>query len=65
MKVVELKNILSGFPDEMDIYMSSDAEGNNYHSVDTVSREDTYKDGEYGGESVALIWPMHDNPELF
>lgn len=60
MNVVELKDILSGLPDEMEIFMSSDAEGNDLHSVDTVLREKTYD-----GDTVAVVWPMHDNQELF
>lgn len=39
MKVKELKEILNSLSDDLEIVMSSDAEGNNYHYLRNISTE--------------------------
>lgn len=64
--VRDLKTILSKYPDEMKIYLSSDAEGNSFHLLDTdyisVENINDLTDGsgdENDNTEVLVLWPEH------
>ena len=54
MVVKELKKILSGLPDDMEIRISGDAEGNDFHGLYEAQVEDGF----------VYLWPDDEYIEL-
>ena len=57
MKVRKLTSILKKVNQNSEVYMSSDAEGNDYHSVGEDCM-DAYKN--VNGNPVVVLYPSHD-----
>ena len=57
MKVHQLITHLKTLPQDVEIVMSCDAEGNHYHDVDTVFPPDKQ------GFAVCVIYPKHESIE--
>lgn len=72
MNVKELKNILRNVPDDIEVILSSDAEGNSYSPVytydvvffdsdnETVTHPDDFSDEEYEAleKNAFVLWPV-------
>ena len=55
MKISSLKAYIKDIPDDVVVYMASDAEGNSFHELS--------EDVEYdfnGGNGTAVLYPLHD-----
>ena len=57
MQVKELMALLKGLPQDTEVWMASDAEGNSFHHVEDVESG--------GGDNMALIiWPSHEDIDV-
>jgi hypothetical protein len=60
MKVKDLIWNLGMLDEDLEVYTSSDAEGNAIHEVECAMKEE-----KYGGGYAVIIWPEHGDVELF
>jgi len=60
MNIQELIDKLSAIEDKnIEILMSSDAEGNGFHSIESILPTGTKEPRRY------VIWPQHDDIEIY
>lgn len=61
MNVKELKHILRKLPDDMEIIMQQDAEGNGFSPLQCADWESIYiPNNTHSGEVYSLEWEAHD-----
>jgi len=64
MNIQELIQKLSAIKDKnTEVLMSSDTEGNGFHSIETVLPTGTHTEGKHTRRYV--IWPQHDDIEVY
>lgn len=67
MKVKELKELLKNVPDDLEVYLQHDPEGNYYQSLDIIDTNRIYVDGDvyYTGWSADGACMKEDEWEEF
>ena len=61
MNIKELKELINDLPDDMDIIMSSDSEGNNYSPLSNVDPNYIYiPDNSWSGDVYSTNWTADD-----
>lgn len=65
MTVRELMDVLKGYPENHQVVLSKDAEGNDFSPLDEVSHEDYQADSSWSGElgvgreNAVCLWPVN------